>query len=141
MTEQWQSKIVYDINEKCENGTVSVNGSYNTEKNTITFYHSNNIDDEPVAVESLQIQNLNNSSPDDRLYVDNFGNLLTDSNYRTPVDRGGTYLENSWDEAKPRYSAKQNLGIYYGTQDPNATYPINPPVEGDIYLKIIDNEG
>ncbi len=38
-------KIVYDINEKCENGTVSVNGSYNTEKNTITFYHSNNIDD------------------------------------------------------------------------------------------------
>lgn len=111
-------------------------GSLNVTDNLI----SSNVDDVPVAVESLQIQDFKDASEDDRLYVDNFGNLQKDSDYKTPVKRGGTYIENNWDETKPRYSAKQNLGIYYGTLDPSSTFPINPPVEGDIYLKIIDNE-
>ena len=100
---------------------------------------SNNVDNEPVILESLQIQDFQNASEDDRLYVDNFGNVQLARDYRVPVDRGGTFVDGSWDETKPRYSAKRNLGIYYGTNSPSDKYPVPNPVEGDIYLKIIDD--
>ena len=108
-------------------------GGLNVTDNMITTQ-----DEDPVEVSSLRIQDLIDSSPDDRLYVDEFGNIKTDPDYMTPVERGGTWTDTNWDSTKPRFSAKQNLGIYYGTLDPNNTYPVNPPVEGDIYLQIID---
>ena len=56
------------------------------------------------------------------------GNLSTKS--VLPVADGGT-------GATARGAARNNLGIYYGTADPNVTSPTNNPVKGDIYYKIL----
>ena len=49
-----------------------------------------------------------------------------------PVRFGGTGAESS-------LYAKQNLGIYYGTEDPNVTSPVSNPNEGDVYFRILGN--
>lgn len=99
----------------------------------------NRINEEnPVEIERLAVGNFKEATSRDRIVADENGKLSLQKNYKVPVADGGTYIENSWDESKPRCSAKRNLGIWYGTQDPSNVYPFNPAVEGDIYLKIIE---
>lgn len=47
-----------------------------------------------------------------------------------PIQYGGT-------DASNRGQAKTNLGIFYGTADPNTTAPTQTPEVGDIYYKIL----
>ena len=70
------------------------------------------------------------SDKDNALYTDKNGKVL---NGNLPIEAGGTNASNKND-------AKNNLGIYYGTSDPE-TYCTNnniAPTEGDIYFKILN---
>ena len=106
---------------------------------TNTGDESNPKYDSPVSFANIKITELAGDSSTQRLYIDTDGQLKMQSNYKVSIADGGTYNSgNEWDISRPRYSAKKNLGIFYGTYTPTSTNPANPPVEGDIYLKIIE---
>ena len=70
------------------------------------------------------------SDKDNALYTDKNGKVL---NGNLPIEAGGTNASNKND-------AKNNLGIYYGTSDPEVYCANNniTPIEGDIYFKILN---
>lgn len=70
------------------------------------------------------------SDKDNALYTDKNGRIL---NGNLPIEAGGTNASNKND-------AKNNLGIYYGTPDPEVYCANNniTPIEGDIYFKILN---
>lgn len=70
------------------------------------------------------------SDKDNALYTDKNGKVL---NGNLPIEAGGTNASNKND-------AKNNLGIYYGTPDPEIYCANNniTPIEGDIYFKILN---
>lgn len=118
-------------------GTVHKKGDIG-DLNITGGYISHHDEAEPITISSLRLENLNNASKDDRIYIGEGGVLSVDTDYLTPVYKGGTWVDGSWDTTKPRYSAKLNLGIFYGDKDPTQSYPTTAPTEGDIYLQIID---
>ena len=119
-------------------GTIHKKGDIGSLNITGNLIKNKNSDEAPVEISRLALSNLKNSTDKDRLIVDSEGKLDVQKDYKVPVQDGGTYLESNWDINKPRYSAKKNLGIWYGKNDPTNQYPFNPAVEGDIYLKIIE---
>lgn len=110
-------------------------GNLNITDNVI----SNNTNN-PVTISRLAVTNLSGSTNTDvdKIAVNTDGSMYLIQNYKLPVSQGGTYNASNWDDTKPRYSAKKNLGIFYGTSDPTNIFPFNPVMEGDIYLKIIE---
>ena len=100
--------------------------------------HKNNTNDnlsDRVRISNLQIDALANEENNfnSKIIVNPDGSLDVDPDYKVPVAAGGTFSENNWDELNPRRSAKFNLGIYYGSENPPAT----GVREGDIYFKIM----
>ena len=71
-----------------------------------------------------------------KLYLDERGQLKLQSDYKVSIAEGGVYNSANWSIDNPYLSAKQNLHIRYGTGAPATVY--DTPVEGDIYLKIIE---
>lgn len=95
----------------------------------------------PVSIPNIRITELagivdSEELPTQKLFLDSFGQLKVKPNYKVPLKDGGVYNPSSWDENNPYLSAKQNLHIRYGVGDPSSSY--NAPIEGDIYLKIIE---
>lgn len=100
--------------------------------------HVNNTEDnftDRVRLSNIQVEALANDANcwNSKLIVNKDGSIDVDPDYKTPVEAGGTFSDTNWDEKNPRRSAKQNLGIFYGTSNPPAT----GNKEGDIYFKII----
>ena len=99
-----------------------------------TIYNGSTINSvAPVKVQNLTINQLKVTDKNiDKLLVDNNGKLYVEKNYTVPVSHGGTSSSN-------RADAKSNLGIYYGTKDPDDSDAVRKKgkTKGDIYFKII----
>lgn len=105
------------------------------------------------AVENYTLWGIYDSGRKKVFHTNNAGRIVLDYNsptFGTPVtgvvchdkDYGmftSTALSVSFGGtgASTRGVAKTNLGIYYGTKDPNTTPPTNSPVNGDLYFKIL----
>lgn len=103
-------------------------GRFNIKGNSIYCLSSDS-----VSATETQVLSVNGSSISLSGYSN--GLLSVSSNVvqtisTLPLTQGGT-------GATSKSNAKQNLGIYYGTADPNVTSPTNSPVAGDLYFKIL----
>lgn len=129
-------------------------GSLNITDNTIDSNSRKSVMVSDLAIKDIQSSsqgefntryNTNNSvisefsdaSYTDKLVLDSTGSVSRIKDYKVPVSNGGTYLSSNWDKNNPRKSAKKNLGIFYGTNDPKNSSTIGYK-EGDIYFWIIE---
>lgn len=95
--------------------------------------------DLPVSITNViitELAALGGDPTSQKLYLDERGQLKLQSDYKVSIAEGGVYNSANWSIDNPYLSAKQNLHIRYGTGAPATVY--DTPVEGDIYLKIIE---
>ena len=89
-----------------------------------------------VIIDKLSLSNLNSGNLSRLLTLSADDQIEVTTNYIMPIGGGGTGANNT-------QTAKNNLGFYYGTSDPNVVAPRKQdgssiiPIPGDVYFQII----
>lgn len=118
---QLHNTFVHQSGSTEENDTYGKLGNYN--------FNGDNIQHNDSAFISSDSSN--------RLHLDTYSNgglYIEDKTVVSgtiPVTAGGT-------GATTTLQAKKNLGIYYGTANPNEIAPVESPNEGDLYFQILE---